>query len=61
MNAKIRKAQLFKVPYMAVMGEKEVQAGTVALRKRDGSQQVLLVDEFIALVQDRIQTRSAEL
>ena len=61
MNAKIRKAQLFKVPYMVVMGEKEVQAGTVALRKRDGSQQVLPVDEFVALVQDRIQTRSAEL
>jgi len=61
MNAKIRKAQLFKVPYMAVMGEKEVQAGTVALRKRDGSQQVLPVDEFVALVQDRIQTRSADL
>ena len=33
----------------------------VALRKRDGSQQVMAVDEFVALVQDRIQTRSAEL
>ncbi len=61
MNAKIRKAQLFKVPYMLVVGEKEVSAGAVALRKRDGAQQVMPVDEFIALVTERIRTRSAEL
>jgi threonyl-tRNA synthetase len=61
MNAKIRKAQLFKVPYMLVVGEKEVQAGTVALRKRDGSQQTLPVEEFVALAQKRIEERSAEL
>ncbi len=62
MQAKIRKAQLFKVPYMAVLGEREVQAGTVALRKRDGTQQNnLALADFIALVTDRIATRSAEL
>jgi threonyl-tRNA synthetase len=61
MNAKIRKAQLFKVPYMLVVGEKEVEAGAVALRRRDGSQQVLPVEEFVALVTDRIKTRSSEL
>jgi threonyl-tRNA synthetase len=61
MNAKIRKAQLFKVPYMLVVGEKEVGAAAVALRRRDGTQQVLPVEEFIALVTDRIKTRSAEL
>ena len=61
MNAKIRKAQLFKVPYMLVVGEKEVSAAAVALRRRDGTQQVLAVEEFIALVTDRIKTRSAEL
>jgi len=62
MNGKIRKAQLMKVPYMVVMGEREVEAGTVALRKRDGSRaDNLPVDEFITLVKDRIATRSAEL
>jgi threonyl-tRNA synthetase len=61
MNAKIRKAQLFKVPYMLVVGEKEVSVGAVALRRRDGTQQVLPVEEFVALVTDRIKTRSSEL
>ena len=61
MNAKIRKAQLMKVPYMLVIGEREAQANAVALRKRDGSQQVMPVDEFVALLAERIRTRSAEL
>ena len=39
MNAKIRQAQLMKVPYMLVVGEEEMKAGKVALRVRDGSQQ----------------------
>ncbi len=48
MNAKIRKAQLLKIPYMLVVGEREAQAGAVALRKRDGTQQTLSADEFVA-------------
>ena len=39
MNAKIRSAQLMKVPYMLVVGENEMKAGQVSLRVRDGSQQ----------------------
>jgi threonyl-tRNA synthetase len=62
MNAKIRNAQLFKIPYMAVVGDQEMSAGTVALRKRDGSRQNdLAADEFIAMVVERIKTRSGEL
>ncbi len=62
MNAKIRQAQLFKVPYMLVVGEREMADGTVSLRKRDGSRQDgMPVDEFIELVKDRIEKRSAEL
>lgn len=62
MNAKIRKAQLMKVPYMVVMGDKEIQAGTVALRKRDGSRDdAMPIDVFIALVQEKISTRSSAL
>ena len=36
MNAKIRQAQLQKVPYMLVVGDSEVQAGTVSVRRRSG-------------------------
>jgi len=36
MNAKIRKAQLQKIPYMLVVGDKEVESGTVAVRLRSG-------------------------
>ena len=36
MNAKIRDAQLQKVPYMLVVGDKEAEAGTVNVRLRSG-------------------------
>lgn len=62
MNSKIRQAQLFQVPYMLVVGDREVENETVSLRKRDGSRQNNMpATEFIALVQDRIATRSSEL
>jgi threonyl-tRNA synthetase len=62
MNAKIRTAQLMKVPYMLVVGDNEMKAGTVSLRVRDGSQQngIPLI-EFTGRVLDRIASRSAEL
>ncbi len=37
MNAKIRQAQLQKVPYMLVIGDKEQEAGAVAVRLRNGT------------------------
>ena len=62
MNAKIRDAQLMKIPYMLVVGDQEVADETVALRRRDGKRQnAMPVADFIALVTDRIATRSAEL
>jgi threonyl-tRNA synthetase len=62
MNAKIRQAQLFKVPYMLVVGDREMAEGTVSLRKRDGSRaDGMTVEEFISLVKDRIAQRSREL
>ena len=61
MNAKIRKAQLMKVPYMAVLGKREAAEGTVALRKRDGSQDVLPIEAFIRLVVEKAKTRDSEL
>jgi len=62
MNAKIRRAQLMKVPYMPVVGDREVADGTVALRKRDGSRaDGMSADEFARLVAERIRSRSSEL
>jgi threonyl-tRNA synthetase len=36
MNAKIRKAQLQKIPYMLVVGDREQEGGSVAVRLRNG-------------------------
>ncbi len=50
---KIRQAQMQKIPYMLVIGDKEMEAGTVAPRIRDGSNLgALPVQEFIALVHE---------
>ena len=62
MNAKIRAAQLMKIPYMLVVGDQEMQNETVSLRRRDGSRQNdLRVAEFLATIRERIQSRSKEL
>ena len=62
MNAKIRQAQLMQVPYMLVVGDREIENNTVSIRKRDGARQNgVPVKEFVATVQERIATRSDEL
>ncbi len=62
MNAKIRQAQLMKVPYMLVVGDNEMQAGQVSLRGRDGTQQNNIpLAEFMARAKDKIAKRATEL
>jgi len=62
MNAKIRSAQLMKVPYMLVIGKEEMESGTVSLRVRDGSQEKdLAVVDFMARVKERIEKRANEI
>lgn len=61
MNRKIREAQVMKVPYMAVIGDREVAEGAVALRTRTGSRETLAKQAFIDRVRDRIAARSREL
>ena len=62
MNAKIRSAQLMKVPYMLVVGDNEMKAEQVSLRARDGSQQNNIpLAGFIARAKDRIARRAKEL
>ncbi len=53
MQAKIRNAQLQKVPYMAVVGDKELEGGTLNIRRREGGDQVSLpTDQFLAQLED---------
>ena len=47
---KIREARLQKVPYMVIVGDREKDDGTITVRSRDGEQQAMRLDEFIALV-----------
>ena len=63
LNYRIREAEVMKVPYMAVLGRREAEAGTVAVRARGAGknkQDILSVDAFIAQLQDQIRTRALE-
>lgn len=47
---KIREAQINKIPYMLVVGDKEVEEGTVSVRKRgEGDLGAMATDDFLAL------------
>ncbi len=62
MNAKIRQAQLFKIPYMVVIGDQEQADDSVALRLRSGQrQQGVPRQQFLQQVQTSIARRSLEL
>ena len=55
---KVRNAQMEKVPYSLVVGEKEMENKTVAVRKRDGEQGgTVSVDEFIQSLIKEIEER----
>ncbi len=55
---KIREAQLQKVPYMLVVGDREAAEGTVAVRTRSGGDQgSSSLSDFIARTQDEIATK----
>lgn len=55
---KIREAQMEKVPYMLVLGEKEVNEGTVSVRDRkDGDIGTMKVEDFISMAVDEIKTK----
>ncbi len=59
MNAKIRNAQLQKVPYMLVIGDREAAEGTVNVRLRTGEQRgTLPLGDFIASAQDVVRQKA---
>ena len=58
---KIRKAQLEKVPYMLVIGAKEVEANAVAVRSRKaGDIGQMQIEEFIQKIQQEIETKAID-
>jgi threonyl-tRNA synthetase len=62
MNQKIRQAQLQKVPYMLVVGDREAEAGTVNVRLRSGEQLASVpMADFETRIKDVIRTKALEL
>ena len=63
LNYRIRDGEVMKVPYMAVVGKREAEAGTVAVRVRGAGkkQEIVPVGDFIARVKREAETRSLAL
>ena len=56
---KIREAQLEKVPYMFIIGDKDIEANTVSVRHRkDGDLGAMKLDDFIAMAVEEIETKT---
>ncbi len=56
---KIREAQMMKIPYMLVIGDKEAENGTVAVRSRkDGDLGAMPVEAFMAKIKEEIDTKA---
>ena len=55
---KLREAQLEKVPYMLVVGDKDIENNTVSVRSRkEGDKGAMAIDEFITAVKEEIDTQ----
>ena len=60
-NLKIREAQLQKIPYMLVLGDREAEAGQIAVRNRKhGDQGAVSVDDFVHRLTGLVNSRSLE-
>ena len=56
---KIRQAQLEKIPYMIILGDKDVEAQTISVRHRkDGDLGAMKVDEFVAMAKEEIDSKA---
>jgi threonyl-tRNA synthetase len=60
LNYKVREAELQKVPYMAVIGAREREAGTVAVRRRGGGrkQEIMERAAWLSSLRARIDARA---
>lgn len=59
MGFKIRAAQLEKVPYMIIAGDKDIENGTISVRSRkDGEQGAMTLDAFVENIMEEIETKA---
>jgi threonyl-tRNA synthetase len=60
LNYKIRDGEMQKVPYLAVVGQREAEAGTVAVRSRGAGkkQEIMPLDDFVRRLAEEVRTRS---
>ncbi len=63
LNYKVRDGEMQKVPYLAVVGQREADAGTVAVRTRGAGtkQNVIAQDAFLASLREKVAARTMEL
>lgn len=61
MGYKIREAQMLKIPYMLVVGDKEIENSTVAVRSRQGGDHgVMALNAFLAKAQEEIDSQALD-
>lgn len=59
LGAKIRDAELQKIPYIIVIGDKELKEGKISVRsKRDGNLGSMPIDDFVKLVKEKIRAKA---
>jgi len=60
LNYRIREGEVQKVPYMAVVGQREAESDSLALRVRGAGkkQEVMAVEEFLARVDGEVRSRA---
>ena len=62
MNSKIREGQMNKIPYMVILGDKEIESEVLSVRLRTGeSLQSIPIEDFAHIINDKIDKRSIEL
>ncbi len=55
---KIREAQLEKIPYMLIVGEKEMTEGAVSVRSRkEGDKGMMSIDEFVSMLSEEVENK----
>lgn len=58
---KIREAQLEKIPYMLLVGDKDIEAGTVSVRyRKEGDKGASTLEDFISLIKQKVQSKELD-
>jgi threonyl-tRNA synthetase len=62
LNYRIREGEIMKVPYMAVVGKREAESGTIAVRVRGAGrkQEIVTVEAFLSRLAEEIRTRALD-